>query len=197
MQEELRSLAINISSRVNSDEGISKEVEGSYPFLKYSSMELLAHAESAQAEGISQISLLRQLEKRRNYETLQLWEYNWVELDKSLKGAQLLYRVSREGYYYLVQTLLLETSADVNSQGGYYSTALQVGVRDGTTDIVELLLKYGADVNAQGGKYGTALQAATAYEIKRLSRYFSSIGLRQLHPGLYEPKGASDWNAFS
>jgi ankyrin repeat domain-containing protein 50 len=160
MQEELRSLAMDVFSRVNSDEGVLDEVEVSYPLLKYTLKGLFAHAENAQAEGISQISLLRRPEKHGGYEILQSLRSNLARSHESFKGAQLLYVVSLQGCYYLVRALLLEHKADVNAQGGYFGTALQAVAYQGFIDIVVLLLDRGANVNAQGGFYGTALQAA-------------------------------------
>ena len=162
MQEKLRSLAMDASSRANYVNEFFDEVKESYPFLQYSSIKLLAHAESAQAEGISQLSLLRRLEKRRNYEILQFWYGSQVHRSDNFKGAPLLYAVSQEGCYHLVQTLIFENRADINIQGGYYGTALQAVATWGHEDIVALLLEHGADVNTQGGHYGTALQAAAA-----------------------------------
>jgi ankyrin repeat protein len=59
-------------------------------------------------------------------------------------------------------TLLLDRGANVNAQGGKYSTALQAAAasKRGSVEKVRLLLDRGANVNAQGGKYGSALQAA-------------------------------------
>jgi hypothetical protein len=155
MQEELISLATDISSRANSD-----NLTESYPFLEYASINLLAHAENAQAEGISPISLLRRLEKHGGYEILQSLRSNLVLSHESFKGAQLLYVVSLQGCYYLVLALLLEHRANINAQGGYFGTALQAAAYRGSTDIVALLLEHGANINAQGGYFGTALQAA-------------------------------------
>ncbi|KAJ7253934.1 ankyrin repeat-containing domain protein, partial [Mycena rebaudengoi] len=56
---------------------------------------------------------------------------------------------------------LLESGADVNTQGGYYGNALQAASYRGHIKIARLLLQRGADVNAQGGKYSNALRAAS------------------------------------
>ena len=156
MQEELRSLAMEISSKVVAD-----ELEESYPLLQYTLKNLFAHAENAQAEGISPISLLRRVEKYGGYEILQSMRSSPVRSNEDFKGAQLLYVVSLQGYYCLVRALLLEHNANANAQGGYFGTALQAVAYQGFIDIVTLLLDHGANVNAQGGYFGTALQAAT------------------------------------
>ncbi|KAK6977277.1 ANK-REP-region domain-containing protein [Favolaschia claudopus] len=59
-----------------------------------------------------------------------------------------------------IVALLLDKGMDVNTEGGYYGTALQAAAYEGHENIVQMLLVQGADVNAQGGKYRTALQAA-------------------------------------
>jgi ankyrin repeat protein len=60
-----------------------------------------------------------------------------------------------------VVQLLLDGSADVNAQGGWYGNALQAASAEGHRQVVEMLLNKGADVNAWGGDYGNALQAAS------------------------------------
>jgi len=145
-QEDLRSLAMNISSRANSD-----EVKESYPLLGCTLESLFAHAENAQAEGISQILHLRRLEKHGGY---QIWQSlrGLVISHERFNEAQLLYVVSLQGYYHLVRALLLNCGANVNAQGGRFGTALQAAAANwSSTDIVALLLDRGANVNAQGG----------------------------------------------
>ncbi|KAF7538416.1 hypothetical protein G7054_g3012 [Neopestalotiopsis clavispora] len=50
---------------------------------------------------------------------------------------------------------------DVNSQGGYYGTALQAASYGGHIETINLLLQEGAKINTQSGYYGNALQAAS------------------------------------
>ncbi|KAJ7147877.1 ankyrin repeat-containing domain protein, partial [Mycena crocata] len=57
--------------------------------------------------------------------------------------------------------LLIEYGADVNEQGGFYGTALQVASINGHKEIMKLLLENEADVNAVDGYHGTALHAAS------------------------------------
>ena len=157
MQEKVRSFAMEMASRKSLD-----EVKASYPFLEYASSNLLAHAENAQAEGISQGQLLRQLEKHENYDILQSFHDYFPGAGSLFYGARLLYAMSLQGCYYLLQALLLECGPNVNDQGGYYGNALQAAVAHSSRDVVELLLKHGADPNAQGGHYSTALYEAAA-----------------------------------
>ncbi|KAG7291992.1 hypothetical protein NEMBOFW57_002022 [Staphylotrichum longicolle] len=78
------------------------------------------------------------------------------------KHGNALQRACYRGDSETVQ-LLLDSGIDVNSQGGYYGTALQaVCARSWKDDVnlVTLLVERGADVNAQGGHFGSALQAS-------------------------------------
>jgi ankyrin repeat protein len=59
--------------------------------------------------------------------------------------------------------LLLDHSADVNTQGGRHGNALYAAAFQGNEAVVRFLLDHGADVNTQSGRYGNALQAA-AYQ---------------------------------
>jgi ankyrin repeat protein len=63
---------------------------------------------------------------------------------------------------------LLSKGADVNAQGGRYSSALQVASSGGHEKIVELLLGRGADVDAQGEWHGSALYAALSRGLEKI-----------------------------
>ncbi|KAJ7440432.1 ankyrin repeat-containing domain protein [Mycena latifolia] len=65
------------------------------------------------------------------------------------------------GYIEMAQLLVNKYGANVNCQGGFYGTALQVASAGGHESVAQFLIEKGADVNAQGGEYGTALQAAS------------------------------------
>ncbi|KAJ7327642.1 ankyrin repeat-containing domain protein [Mycena albidolilacea] len=82
---------------------------------------------------------------------------------------------SHYGHYKIVE-LLINKEADVNVQGGKYSTALQTASLNGHKDIAELLINKGADVNAQGGEYGTALQAASSNGHKDIAELLINAG---------------------
>ncbi|KAE8442348.1 hypothetical protein EG329_003419, partial [Mollisiaceae sp. DMI_Dod_QoI] len=166
----LTSCCINyVKLRSSGAKSNKDEVKKAYPFLEYASMNLLKHAECAQAQGVSQISLLWRFEKNGDYEVLQSLHDVFTSGSSEFQGGQLFYALSISQCYCLMQAFLLEQKADVNAQGGYYGNALQAAAaaaaaatHEGSKDVVELLLKHGADVNAQGGYYGNALQAAAA-----------------------------------
>lgn len=60
----------------------------------------------------------------------------------------------------VVEILLEQGGAQIDTREEHHGTALQAASRFGHEDIMRLLLERGADVNAQGGFYGSALQAA-------------------------------------
>ena len=87
----------------------------------------------------------------------------WNEANLSLLADEVappLYYAAAVGLSIVVERLL-EGGADVDAQGGLYSSALQAASACGHTKIVQMLLRKGAAVNAQGGYYGSALQAAS------------------------------------
>ena len=61
-----------------------------------------------------------------------------------------------------ITKLLLNRGDEVNTQGGYYGSALQAASYEGHEQVVKILLDNKAEVNVQGGKYSNALQSASA-----------------------------------
>jgi ankyrin repeat protein len=141
----------------------------SFKLARYSAEFWSSHAQKAleQTKEISQIAL--RLCSKENPAYL-----NWIRLfdpEQPSKGPNL--RKSAEEVqaplYYAtcldledVVKLLIEDGADVNTQGGRYSSSLQAASAQGHEQIVKLLLMNNADVNAQGGEHGNALCAASA-----------------------------------
>ncbi|KAH0364243.1 purine and uridine phosphorylase, partial [Aureobasidium melanogenum] len=74
---------------------------------------------------------------------------------------QPLYYASLGGLEF-VASRLLESGADINSEGDRYDNALQAAAARGLEDIVNLLLQKGADVNAYRGQAST-LQVASVF----------------------------------
>jgi ankyrin repeat protein len=60
----------------------------------------------------------------------------------------------------VINSLLDENKAEVNTAGGCYGCALQVAAFKGSESLIKRLLSHGADVGTCGGKYGSVLQAA-------------------------------------
>lgn len=59
--------------------------------------------------------------------------------------------------------IFLDAGADVDFQGEYLGTALQIAAKRNRPEIVRVLLDAGADVNSKAGTLGTPLQIAAAY----------------------------------
>ncbi|KAG9526562.1 Pfs, NACHT and ankyrin domain protein, partial [Aureobasidium melanogenum] len=72
---------------------------------------------------------------------------------------QPLYYASLGGLEYMVARLL-ESGADINSEGDEYDNALQAAAANGLENMVNLLIQKGADVNAYRGRAST-LQVAS------------------------------------
>ena len=62
------------------------------------------------------------------------------------------------------------TDADINAQGGYYGSALQVALAHGHMAVVRLLLEKDTDVNAQGGPYGSMLSRIIMASISKCTQ---------------------------
>jgi hypothetical protein len=141
-----------------------EELINNYPFLEYASCHVLYHAEKAQAGGVTQLALVRQLQQPyggfdglRNFHDV-FQQYEWLRYSPD---EDLLYTAVIHKCYKLVQILLSENDVNVNVQGGWYGNALQAASYHGHSATVQQLLEKGANVNAQGGRYGNALQAAS------------------------------------
>ena len=63
------------------------------------------------------------------------------------------------GSHKAIVWLLLDKDANVNTQGGHFSSMLQAASAGGHEAIVWLLLDKDADINVQGGPFGSMLQA--------------------------------------
>ncbi|KAL5378399.1 hypothetical protein DPSP01_009158 [Paraphaeosphaeria sporulosa] len=80
---------------------------------------------------------------------------------KDSRDRTVLWWASKNGCKHAVSSLLVASSATVNSKDKDNKTPLYVAVETGNYAVVAVLLSKGADVNAQGGFYGNALQAAS------------------------------------
>jgi ankyrin repeat protein len=137
-----------------------------FPLARYAARYWTQHSraagENAGAVGLLGLELLSQRDAFVNWIRLFNPDKPWEQPDVVKSSESVC-----SPLYYAAQTglidftgLLLDRGADVNANGGSYSTALQAAAIRGHDQIVQLLLDRGADVNANGGSYGTALQAA-------------------------------------
>ena len=132
-----------------------------YPLLNYATHYWIQHVRTV-GESIDQIKTLC-LELCLNSEEAYS---NWVQLYnrhdfENYKMVTPLYYASLAGAIELAR-LLLNSGADVNTQSGFFGTALQAASNEGYKEIVRLLLDRGADVNTQGKRYGNFIQAMHA-----------------------------------
>jgi ankyrin repeat protein len=58
--------------------------------------------------------------------------------------------------------LLINNEANVNAEGGHYSSPLQAALAYGREDIIQLLVDNGTNVNAKGREDSNSLRAAPA-----------------------------------
>ena len=79
-------------------------------------------------------------------------------------------------------TYFIDHGIPIDSQEGYFGTALQATAYKQNHGIFDLLLERGADIDTEGGQYGHALQAAASrgneYLIKALLERGASINAR-------------------
>ncbi|KAJ5391857.1 Pfs NACHT and ankyrin domain protein [Penicillium cosmopolitanum] len=77
---------------------------------------------------------------------------------------------------------IISKGADVNTQGGYFSNALQAASSRGYQEIIKLLLNQGADINTQsdintqGGHFGNALQASISKGYQKIVKLLLEQG---------------------
>ncbi|KAK5636768.1 hypothetical protein RRF57_012480 [Xylaria bambusicola] len=77
---------------------------------------------------------------------------------KNSRGVSAIYLAARFGQLEAMK-YLLQTNADVNSQGGVFGNPAQAAAFNGHTAVLELLVNHGADVHASG-RFSDTFQAA-------------------------------------
>ncbi|KAJ7440455.1 ankyrin repeat domain-containing protein, partial [Mycena latifolia] len=100
------------------------------------------------------------------------------------------------GYIEMAELLIMKYGAKVNSQGGYYGTALQTASKQGQEQAVQFLIEKGADVNVEGGYYGTALQVASGWGHESVAQFLIEKGANVNAQGGYYGtalQAASQW----
>ncbi|KAI6826758.1 Pfs, NACHT and ankyrin domain protein [Hortaea werneckii] len=141
----------------------TEEDQRSYPLLHYSANTWYYHS-SLQSDS----DLDREFRMLTTTDFTREWlffrdryEHSAYESSSNdIKPGLPIYYASYVGLRKVVEELLAR-GPDINTQGGYHGSALQVASHEGYKDIVESLLTAGADVNMQGGYHGSALQAAS------------------------------------
>lgn len=100
-----------------------------------------------------------------------------ADLSRPEDNKLALYTASEWGHLQIVQ-LLLNQGANVDTQGGWYGSALRVASWSGHEQIVQLLLDRGADVSNQekNPEYGNALYLASAGGHKQIAQLLLDRG---------------------
>ncbi|KAL4226522.1 hypothetical protein ACF0H5_014507 [Mactra antiquata] len=108
-------------------------------------------------------------------------KYTYIDKQNSKKDGTALFWSCCQGYYELVQLLLLR-GADVNKCTAWGATSLHACADHDQVDILLLLIKYGADVNHQTNNGDTACHLASyrgyAECVQRLAERGANIEIR-------------------
>ncbi len=64
--------------------------------------------------------------------------------------------------------MLLDTGANINTKGGWYSNILQVVLVGSYEKVVQILLDTRANINTKGGNYSNILQVVLVYSYKKV-----------------------------
>jgi ankyrin repeat protein len=138
-----------------------REVKRDFPMARYAAEIWTTFAVLAPASEEIVREIVIFLEKEA---TFQRWarlyqaDRSWDNEPGPPKGSRLYY-ACMSGLVVPTRVLICK-GADVNTQGGRYSNALQAASLEGHQEIVKLLLDKGADVDAPSDHYGNALYAA-------------------------------------
>ncbi|KAH0169431.1 purine and uridine phosphorylase, partial [Aureobasidium melanogenum] len=141
-----------------------KEIVLRFPLALYSASSWMEFARVANDEDTSLQILIERLllVPERCAHWLSLFSPDtplWDDPKPPLRLPQPLYYASLGGLE-CVANRLLESGADINSEGDKYDNALQAAAAHGLENMVNLLLQKGADVNAYRGEAST-LQVAS------------------------------------
>lgn len=144
-----------------------EDIRNMFPLLYYATRDLLAHAELAQAHGVSQVSFVEGFPFELLITFGKYLDQGELYLSSEMP-VNRIYMFAASGAPQLLGLLLLEDEgggkcrsrvdkvpgkatrerAVINSIQGSYGTPLLVAIARRSFDAVNLLLKYGADVNA-------------------------------------------------
>ncbi|KAI7974507.1 hypothetical protein EIK77_008687 [Talaromyces pinophilus] len=136
-----------------------------YPFLEYSALHLLDHAEAA-LQG-HQLGIENDRWPLSSDPWFQIWKRIMfaIRLDWYIQrdlNVGLVYILVLYKYHKLLAIILKRSDVDVNTQGGTFNNALQLAVAKRDDAATRMLLERGASVHLNGGYFGTVLQVASA-----------------------------------
>jgi hypothetical protein len=138
-----------------------------FPLLEYAARSWFHHSKLQCGDEVNrEMSLLHLQQVRDDWLLVHNPEKPWEKPFDRREGGKggsgsVIYYASLLGLPAVV-TKLLSNGAEVDAEGGLYSTSLHAASAQGHKEIVQLLLDNGASVNAEGGEDSSPLQAASA-----------------------------------
>lgn len=143
----------------------AEKLRKEYPFLEYSTIHLLDHAEAA-LQGY-QMGIENDRWPRSPDPWFQTWKRIMFAIGKTeyLHGdlnVGLVYILILHNCHNLLAVVLRCSDVDVNIQGGLCNNALQLAVANEDDVATRILLEFDVSIHLNGGYYfGTVLQAAS------------------------------------
>jgi hypothetical protein len=117
-----------------------KDLGNLYPLLFYSADFILFHMETAEEEGVSQITVLQKLQKgSKAIRRLQNMSEN-IPSSQWKENAEVLHVAASRNYYEIARKVVHEIGTDVDVVGGTYGIAILAAAVEGNEKIVQLLL---------------------------------------------------------
>lgn len=137
--------------------------------MNYASENIIVHAEKAQIEGISQLTLLRDLHNH----SLSLARMKHFLSDQNpnfgFQGFDLIHILCWFGSTELLRLQIDECATNAEAKAPEYGTGLAIAAARQNTNTSLLLLDRKIDINSKGKwKYGNALQAAAGLGSKEI-----------------------------
>lgn len=131
-------------------------------FRGYTATNFFAHAEQAQALGLSQLHLLSELatSKRDSRGGISVWSSSGQLLEIPNDTMPLLCILAADGMAHLVAAIVKDLGVDINISAQYYGTPLMLACHFSTVGVIQTLLNLNADANAQAGIHCYTLHTA-------------------------------------
>lgn len=161
---------------------------GEFPLLKYASKFWHLHALFFQGWEVSGINdLVLKIMLSKNSRESWLWFFNpdteWYTIvdfepqkNLDLPSYTPLYLLASLGFKKHLQ-VLIDEGVDIDTDGGWFGTALQGAIFHGQTGSVDVLLDAGADASKTNGYHGHALRLATNKNDLYITRRLLDTGI--------------------
>ena len=156
----------------HSKEPCSTPRDEGFPFLKYSSLYWMKHADDLTSVEEVDCAIYRFSRDRLVFPFFASCIENY--LGTSGFNNPMFY-ASYTGCLNVVR-MLLEYDGNGNERSNEIGSSLQVAAYRGHQEVVQLLLEYNSNVNVEGGEYGNALQAASYWGNETIVRVLLNNG---------------------